>query len=141
MTENQIIDARKLFEKEVASLVEVGMTKVDATSISPTVVASCKTSRQPVLAEGEDVAEKHEMLFEQQFQGDIPATLVGIEFSKLEVTDHDMMVWESVLRDLARKLVDEGAATARQLYNREMGVFKDKAVGEGENVVMEKMDI
>ena len=141
MTEKQAIDARKLFEKEVASLVDIGMMKADAASISPTLVASRKTSRQPVLAEGESVAEKHEMLFEHHFQGEVPATLVGIEFSKLEVIDHDMMVWESVLRDLARKLLEEGVATALQLYNREMGVVEDKAVGEGENVVIDKMDV
>mmetsp|Transcript_11099 Transcript_11099/g.27300 ORF Transcript_11099/g.27300 Transcript_11099/m.27300 type:complete len:454 (+) Transcript_11099:535-1896(+) len=117
LNENQVKDARKLFDKEVASLVRVNMSKVDASSISETVTTtSSMAPRQPVLAE-DDVAEKHEMLFEQHFQGKLPDTLVGIEFSKLEVSNYDMMVWESVLRDLARKLLQEGVPTVRQLSN------------------------
>ena len=54
--------------------------------------------------------DMHELKFEEHHQGSIPDTLIGIVFSsRRSLEDEDgLLLWESVLRNLALKLLDEG---------------------------------
>lgn len=73
--------------------------------------------RTPILGEGHDEeTDKYEMLFEVEAVGDTPSTIVGIEFLSRHVMEDDLMLWESVLRNLAQKLLVEGVESARQLF-------------------------
>ena len=85
MKPHQVEAARALFEEEVTKLVKVKMNKADASSLSEVAVqTSAKKIRQPVLIEGqEDATEEYEKLFEEKFQGALPHSLVGIEFSNI----------------------------------------------------------
>lgn len=121
MTSDQVEAARKLFAKEVASLVGANMDRSDASSTGKLTAGASNTKvRKPVLPEG-TTTEKHELHFEEEFQGAIPSTIVGIEFKNIldADMDEDIQVWESVLRDLSKKLIDEGVETSRQLHDME----------------------
>jgi len=123
MNTDNVKSARKLFDKEVASLVKVNVTKADASSLSElmAVGASLAKVRQPILAEGVDETEKYEMVFEEHYQDKVPDTIIGIEFSsKVRDMENGLMLWESVLRNLAKNLLLEGVESARQLHNMEM---------------------
>ena len=114
MNADQVKSARHLYEKEVNNLVNVHMTRADASSLSETAVgATSKNVRQPILAEGHKETEKYEMIFEEHYQGRVPDTIVGIEFAEVEVMENDLMLWGSVLRNLAKKILSESAGPAR----------------------------
>lgn len=84
------------------------MPKVDALSpLSEATVRIPPTASKPVLSGDTDM---HELKFEEHHQGDIPDTLIGIVFSSRRgLEDEDgLLLWESVLRNLALKLLDEG---------------------------------
>ena len=53
----------------------------------------------------------YEQLFEEHYQGSVPDTLIGIEFSNRRgLEDEDgLVLWESVLRNLSAKLLEAGA--------------------------------
>lgn len=53
----------------------------------------------------------YEELFEEHYEGSVPDTLIGIEFSdKRGLEDDDgLMLWESVLRNLSLKMLESGA--------------------------------
>ena len=117
---DQVRDGRKLFEKEVSNLINLNMPRPDAVSISELAGSSFFTKvHQPILAEWDDKSKKYEMIFEEHYQDKVPNTLVGIEFSKVNMED-DLKLWESVLRNLSRKLLSEGVEPAHQLRNLEM---------------------
>lgn len=120
MTEFQVKAARQLFQKEVASLVSTGMARVDASNVHDKSVetSSKKKALKPILAEGTaETVEEYERLFEEVYEGAVPDTIVGIEFSNTEVMEDGLILWESVLRNLARKLLLEGAKPLHQLQD------------------------
>lgn len=118
MNADQVKSARHHYEKEVNNLVNVNMARADASSLSETAVgATLKKAHQPILAEGHEETEKYETIFEEHYQGTVPDTIVGIEFAEVEVMEDDLMLWESVLRNLAKKLLSEGVGSASQLEN------------------------
>ena len=120
---DQVRDGRKLFEKEVSNLINLNMPRADAVSISELAGSSSFTKiHQPILAEWDDKSKKYEMIFEEHYQDKVPNTLVGIEFSKVNMEDN-LMLWESVLRNLSRKLLSEGVEPAHRLRNLEMNKF------------------
>jgi hypothetical protein len=114
LSEQQVVAARNLFEKEVANLVEANMPKVDAMlSMSETTLgASSVKVRKPVLTDASEInTDMHEQLFEEHHQGPLPNTIIGAEFSdRRGLEDEDgLMLWESVLRNLSIKLLSGGA--------------------------------
>ena len=96
------------------------METADASNINEQRAASIKTkSRQPVLEEGQSETEKFEMVFEEVFQVEVPSIIVGIEFKHIFDSDEGILVWESVLRELSKKLIEEGIESVRQLHDME----------------------
>lgn len=114
LSEKQVIAARKLFEDEVASLVEANVPQIDAmSSMSETTRGSSSLKVQkPILPNVSEInTDMYEQLFEEHYQGSVPDTLIGIEFSNRRgLEDEDgLVLWESVLRNLSVKLLEEGA--------------------------------
>lgn len=104
MDASQAKNARILFEKEAKKLVEVGIPQVDATSLEENTVTALMrkhTVREPVLSEGEDEdPEQYEAIFEEVYdKNDLPDTIIGIQFKRINVQFKDEVValWEKVL--------------------------------------------
>ena len=117
MSHDQVKSARELFEKEIDKLMDAKMSRTDAASLSETNGALSPKARIPILAEEIADTEECEKLFEQSFEGEVPRTLVGVEFSASEFIDEGarLPMWLSVLRGLAKKLLEEGTETAHQI--------------------------
>mmetsp|Transcript_20487 Transcript_20487/g.41163 ORF Transcript_20487/g.41163 Transcript_20487/m.41163 type:complete len:1688 (+) Transcript_20487:177-5240(+) len=117
MDSYQAKHARRLFEKEVKNLIRIGVPAMDASSLDEytTGASIAKTRvRHPVLGAGEESDKDHcERIFEDEFDGEIPKSLVGFEF-------HDEEALDALLQHLATKLISEGVETARDLRNLEM---------------------
>ena len=110
LSEEQVVKARQLFQEQVALLLDAKVPKVDALSpLSEATVRIPPTASKPVLS-GDTDTDMHELKFEEHYQGSIPDTLIGIVFSSRRgLEDEDgLLLWESVLRNLALKLLDEG---------------------------------
>ena len=75
--------------------------------------------RQPILEEGYAETDKVEMIFEQKFVEEVPNTIVGIEFKHVYNSDEGILIWESVLRELSKKLIEDGIESVRQLHDME----------------------
>ena len=108
LSEDQVVKARQLFQEQVALLVDAKVPKVDAMSpLSEATVGISPAASKPVLSGDTDM---HELKFEEHYQGSIPDTLIGIVFSSRRgLEDEDgLLLWQSVLRNLALKLLDEG---------------------------------
>ena len=91
---SQVTKARKLFEKEANRLVASGMPRVDAcNSLDEFTAAGLNVKskiRQPVLRDGEDEdPENHEQIFEEQFDDEVPAAIVGLMFDNRTVRAKD----------------------------------------------------
>ena len=87
-------------------------------SLNATIVGDAPTkARNPILVEEAIDTEEYETLFEHSFEDDLPRTLVGIEFSSSEffAEGASLPMWLSVLRDLSKKLLEEGTETAHQI--------------------------
>lgn len=132
MNAAQVKAARLLHEKEVTKLVDANMARVDASSVNEIVCgATSKIVSQPILSEGHEETEKYEMIFEEHYQGTLPQTIVGIEFSdKVGVMEDGLMLWEVVLRKLAKKLLLEGAGSAHQSQPSPIAHHPDSAAGQ-----------
>lgn len=109
LSEEQVVKARQLFQEQVALLVDAKVPKVDAMSpLSEATVRIPPAASKPVLSGDTDM---HELKFEEHYQESIPDTLIGIVFSSRRgLEDEDgLLLWQRVLRNLAVKLLDEGA--------------------------------
>lgn len=123
--------ATTLFEAELEKLVgEAKMPLANASSIEKRVTINPATAllRRPVLAEGEEQGtEESERFFEEEFSGEVPDIMVGLEFHKREVpwcTEKNkegeyIPLWEFVLRKVSEKLLEEGVFTSRDMLNVE----------------------
>ena len=109
--------ARELFAKEVKLLSDVGMSSSAYASSLEMVTQIHQNVRTPILEEGQEETDKYEMLFEVEAVGGKPSTIVGIEFMSRHVMEDDLELWESVLRNLAQKLLAEDVESARQLFH------------------------
>jgi len=132
MNAAEVVQAKQLFEAEVDKLVvEAKVPKADASSIdliSAIDSSAQSATRRPVLTEGEDdVTEEYERVFEEEYDGDVPSILVGLEFPNRTLDWYSegarkyiqIPFWEFVLRKLAEKLLEEGAKSSRELLNLE----------------------
>mmetsp|Transcript_18695 Transcript_18695/g.40471 ORF Transcript_18695/g.40471 Transcript_18695/m.40471 type:complete len:1753 (+) Transcript_18695:126-5384(+) len=129
----EVKKAKKLFEAEAEKLaVEAKVPRADASNIdvySAVDSAAQCIARRPVLAEGEDKdTEEYERIFEEEYDGDVPDVLVGLEFPKRllhwyseSAKDHiPIPFWKFVLRKLSEKLLEEGTSvSSRELLNLE----------------------
>ena len=114
LSEKQVIAARKLFEEEVASLVEANVPQIDAMSSMSETTRSTSSLKvpKPILPNVSEInTDMYEQLFEEHYQGSVPDTLIGIEFSNRRgLEDEDgLVLWQSVLRNLSVKLLEAGA--------------------------------
>jgi len=131
MDASQVSKALKLFAKEANRLVASGMPLADArNALEESTAAGLNGKsniRKPVLGDGEDEdPENHELIFEETNVDEVPDGIVGLMFDNKHVTAYDaannavvVPRHEQVLMHLSKKLVTEGVASARQLYNLE----------------------
>ena len=107
MKTHQVKSGRVLYTKEVSKLMKSGISRENASSISETATSNGQKRPQPI-AVAENTESKYEQLFEVEVDNDnLPGTIVGIEFKERHVMEDDLMLWESVLRNLAQKLLAE----------------------------------
>ena len=119
--------AKQLFESELEKLIiDAKVPRADALNIDVHTVANStaqRTTRRPVLAEGEEKdTDQYERIFEEEYDGDIPNILVGLEFPTSEREKDGILIplWEWVLRRLSERLLEEGTAVpSRTLLNLE----------------------
>ncbi|KAL7542501.1 hypothetical protein ACHAXR_011829 [Thalassiosira sp. AJA248-18] len=132
MTSDQAKKAIRLFEDEVENLVEKAkVPRADAMNIDVHTVVTSTTqgvTHRPILPEGEDnETEEYERIFEEEYDGDVPNLLVGLEFperlirwySRSENEHIDIPFWQFVLRKLADKLREDGTVSSREMLNLE----------------------
>lgn len=128
----QVKHGRRLFEKEVEKLVRVGVPKIDASSLDEHTSSASMSKvkvRIPILEAGDDDPEEYERIFEEKFDGEVPNAIVGIEFPPREVyftgssnnsNPISILLYEKVLKNLAKNLIVQGVESARNLYNLEL---------------------
>lgn len=132
--------AKKLCDAELERLVvEAKVPRAIATSIAMKCAVNATTEksfRRPVLEEGEEeTTDEYERIFEDEYNGQVPDVLVGLEFpqsreirwlcqrtkNKEEIF---LPFWEFVLRKVSEKRLDEGALTSNDLLNQEREIAK-----------------
>ena len=133
MTSEEAKKAMKLFDDEVAKLVsKAKMPKVDASNTEVHTITGAATNgstRHPVLAAGEEEdIEDVERLYEEEYDGEVPKVLVGLEFQRQTENWYSesaqavitIPYWQFVLRNLASKLLGEDyVMTSRELCQLE----------------------
>jgi hypothetical protein len=76
---------------------------------------------------GEIDTEETELIYEEEYDGEVPNILVGLQFpkrnmswySQADKTHHPLPLWKFVLRKLSEKLLEQGVASTRELLNFE----------------------
>jgi len=128
--------ARQLFDTEWTKLVvDADVPKALASSIEVHNSVNSEgrgATRRPLLPAGEEkTTEEYEKIFEEEYDGDVPNVLVGLEFPKRtrripipnpnqSAGKHiEIPFWQFVLRKLAERLLEEGAQSSRDLFNLE----------------------
>ncbi len=140
MNTEEVKTAQQLFDAELEKLVvEAKVPRAMASSISMTCTATVPTNRflrRPVLEEGdEETTTEYERIFEDEYSGEVPDVLVGLEFPQTrEIRWHCQRTknkeeiylpfWEFVLRKLSEKRLDEGALTSNDLLSQEKEMAK-----------------
>jgi hypothetical protein len=116
----ELKEAKQLYESELKKLLEA--------KVSSCVIETQRSARRPILAEGEgEETEETERIYEEEYSGDVPSVLVGLQFpkrdmhwySQLAKADIKMPLWQFVLRKLSERLLEEGAASSLDLLNLE----------------------
>ena len=122
MNIGEVEEAKELFESETKKMLEANL------SSCATNTATQQTARRPTMAEGEEKeTEEYERYFEEEHSGEVPSVLVGLQFPKRTMDWYSQItkahvaipLWEFVLRKLSEKLLEEGAASSRDLLNLE----------------------
>lgn len=120
--------ARRLFDTEWSKLVvDADVPKAVASSIEVHNAVNSeaqKATRRPILsAEEEKTTEEYEKIFEEEYDGDVPNVLVGLEFPKKKLRMYSesayIPFWQFVLRRLAERLLEGGTQSPRELLNLE----------------------
>ena len=132
MSTDEVNKARQLFDTEWTKLVvDADVPKAVASSIevhNSVNFEARSATRRPILPAGEEITtEEYEKIFEEEYDGDVPDVLVGIQFpntqkmwfSESEGREIRIPNWQFVLRKLAERLLDEGSCSSRQLLNLE----------------------
>lgn len=120
MNIDEVKEAMKLYESELKKLLE--------TNVSNHVIEKPVTVRRPVVVEGGEIdTEETELIYEEEYDGEVPNILVGLQFpkrnmswySQADKTHHPLPLWKFVLRNLSEKLLEQGVASTRELLNFE----------------------
>jgi hypothetical protein len=120
MNIDEVKEAMKLYESELKKLLE--------TNVSNHVIEKPVTVRRPVVVEGGEIdTEETELIYEEEYDGEVPNILVGLQFpkrnmswySQADKTHHPLPLWKFVLRKLSEKLLEQGVASTRELLNFE----------------------
>ena len=132
MSADEVNKARQLFDTEWTKLVvDADVPKAVASSIEVQNSVNSEAqgaTRRPILPAGEEkTTEEYEKIFEEEYDGDVPNVLVGIQFpntqkmwfSESEGREIRIPNWQFVLRKLAERLLEEGSCSSRQLLNLE----------------------
>ena len=129
MNTEEVNKARQLFDIEWSKLVvDANVSKAVASSIEVHNAVNSnarEATRRPILPVGEENStEEYEKIFEEEYDGDVPSLLVGLEFPKKEVKfskddDETVPFWQFALRKLAERLLVEGTQSSRELLNLE----------------------
>jgi len=132
MSTDEVNKARQLFDTEWTKLVvDADVPKAVASSIEVHNAVNSEAqsaTRRPILPAGEEITtEEYEKIFEEEYDGDMPNVLVGLEFPKKQLSmysqsaDAHVLIpfWQFVLRKLAERLLEEGAQSSRELLNLE----------------------
>lgn len=129
MSNEEVENAKTLFDAELEKFAKANYPRADAMSIKVhTAVGTPVQNRRPILAEGEEATTEHyECVFEDEYDGDVPNLLVGLEFPKRYVLwwsesareNIGIPFWQFVIRKLSESLLEEGAASSRDLRNME----------------------
>ena len=132
MSADEVNKARRLFDAEWTKLVvdaEVSKAVASSIDVHNSVNSEAQgATRRPTLPAGEEkTTEEYEQMFEEEYDGDVPNVLVGLEFPKRTLSifsqsadDHIRIpFWQFVLRKLAERLLEEGAQSSRELLNLE----------------------
>lgn len=139
-------DAMKLFSSEVEKLMtSAKMPKADAsnTKVHAAICSSTRgPTRRPVLAEGEENdTEEVEKIYEEEYDGDVPKVLVGLEFQRAPVKWYsekeqkriEIPFWQFVLRSLAEKCRGAHVGEKYVLSSRELLNLEKAEAMKGEN--------
>lgn len=85
LNSEEVSKARQLFLKEIEKLMNVKVSKADASNIGIRCSFTEKESApRPLLADGDDIPDDCERAYEVEFQGDTPKLLVGLQFPKVK---------------------------------------------------------
>ena len=148
MTVEEAKDAMKLFGSEVEKLMTGAKMPKDDASNTQVHAAICSSTqgptRRPVLAEGEENdTEETEKIYEEEYDGDVPKVLVGLEFQRApvkwysEVQQEHITIpfWQFVLRSLAEKCRGGGDVPGENyvLSSRELLNLEKAEAMKGEN--------
>jgi hypothetical protein len=122
MNIGEVEEAKELVESETKKLLEENLPSCAANT------ATQQTARRPTMAVGEEKeTEEYERYFEEEHSGEVPSVLVGLQFPKRTMDWYSQIakahipipLWMFVLRKLSEKLLEEGAASSRDLLNLE----------------------
>jgi hypothetical protein len=120
MNIDEVKEAMKLYDSELKKLLE--------TNVSNHIIEKPVTVRRPVVVEGGEIdTEETELIYEEEYDGEVPNILVGLQFpkrnmswySQADKTHHPLPLWKFVLRKLSEKLLEQGVASTRELLNFE----------------------
>ena len=131
MNKDEVNKARQLFDTEWTKLVvdaEVPKAMASSVEVLNSVTSEAQNTRRPILEDGEEkTTEEYEKIFEEEYNGDVPNVLVGLEFPRMmrnlyseSANGHiELPFWQFVLRKLAERLLEHGACSSRELLNLE----------------------
>jgi hypothetical protein len=143
MTAEEVRTAKQLFKVELEKLVvEAKVPMAIATSLKMKHAANATTERiaiRPVLEEEEEgVTEEYERIFEDEYCGEVPDVLVGLEFPQRgeirwlcqrtkSKEDIYLPFWQFVVRKVSERRLEDCALTTNDLLNQEKEVEKIQA--------------
>jgi hypothetical protein len=133
MTAEEVQKAKQLFGAELEKLVvEAKVPMAMASSIKEKRSATATTAIRPVMKEEEEGdTEEYERIFEDEYSGEVPDVLVGLEFpqrgeirwlcQRTKSNDEDIYLpfWQFVLRKVSERRLEDCALTTNDLLNQE----------------------
>ena len=140
MTAEEVRKAKQLFGAELEKLVvEAKVPMAMASSIKEKRSATATTAIRPVMKEEEEGdTEEYERIFEDEYSGEVPDVLVGLEFPQRgeirwlcqrtkSKEDIYLPFWQFVVRKVSERRLEDCALTTNDLLNQEKEVEKIQA--------------
>mmetsp|Transcript_21181 Transcript_21181/g.47283 ORF Transcript_21181/g.47283 Transcript_21181/m.47283 type:complete len:1771 (-) Transcript_21181:242-5554(-) len=124
MSANEVYDAKRLLRKECKKLTGVGVPLKKARSLEEEDLSSLKAYEKPILsAEEESDIGNVEFMYELEFQGEVPSTIVGLELPdkthQKSVAGElvEMETWQYVVTCLSEMMLKGNSETTRTIYD------------------------